>query len=184
MKRLLALVAALVSLAAGPALAYPIATVGSQITTQTAVQTVTASSAYTSGNAVGGLMTLPSATASNGNGSTSPSATLQSVLMYTKSAQAVSTDVFLFSANPSASTCTDKTAFSLAAADFDKVVGVAHINDWTSGGTPSIGQSQNLALPVVLASGTAMYACAVTRGTPTYTSTSDVELAYRLYQNQ
>jgi hypothetical protein len=143
-KRLLALVAALVSLAAGPALAYPIATVGSQITTQTAVQTVTASSAYTSGNAVGGLMTLPSATAS----------------------------------------CTDKTAFSLAAADFDKVVGVAHINDWTSGGTPSIGQSQNLALPVVLASGTAMYACAVTRGTPTYTSTSDVELAYRLYQNQ
>lgn len=179
MKRLLALALALASLLAGPALAYPIQTVGSQITTQTAVQTVTASSAYASGNAVGGLMTLASATASNGSGGL-----LQSVIQYTKSAQTASIDVFVFKANPSSSTCTDKTAFSLAAADFDKVIGVAHISDWTSAGTPSVGQSQSLAIPFSLASGTALYACAVTRGTPTYASTSDSEFAFQILQNQ
>lgn len=173
----------LVALAAlsfsAPALAVvPINTVGGYIVTQTIAPPVTASSAYASGNAVGTLMLMPTATRETGG-----SALVQSALVYSKSAQTAQVDLFLFKSNPTASTCADKTAFSLAAADFDKVVGVIHVTDWTSAGTPSVGQGQTQALPFALASGTAMYACAVTRGTPTFSSTSDVEFAFNIIWN-
>lgn len=150
---------------------------GNQITVQVA-QTVTASSAYTSGNAIGGLITVANAArVSAGSG------ILQSVVVNSKSAQTSQIDIFIFSANPSGSTCTDKTAFSLAAADFDKVLGVVTVTAWFSAGTPSVGQAQNLAMPYALASGTSVYACAVTRATPTYTATSDISVGFRFMRN-
>lgn len=152
--------------------------VGGNALTIANAQTVTASSAYASGNAVGGLVTL-----SNAARVTSGSGLVQSVIIDTKSAQTTSTDVVIFNANPSGSTCTDKTAFSVAAADFDKIVGVAHVTDWTSLGTPSVGQAQNLAMPFALSSGTTLYACVVTRGTPTYAATTDLSLALRVLRN-
>jgi hypothetical protein len=152
--------------------------VGGNATTITAAQTVTASSAYASGNAVGGLITVSNvARVSAGSG------LIQSVIIDTKSAQTTSTDLVLFNANPSGSTCTDKTAFSVAAADFDKIIGVAHVTDWTSLGTPSVGQAQNLAMPFALASGATVYACLVTRGTPTFAATTDVSVTLRVLRN-
>jgi hypothetical protein len=161
-----------------PAGELHIGEVGGNAITIPVAQTVTASSAYASGQAIGGLITLSNAARVAGG-----SGLIQSVLVDTKSAQTTSTDVVLFSANPSASTCTDKTAFSVAAADFDKVIGVAHVTDWTSLGTPSVGQAQNLAVPFALTSGSTIYACAVTRGTPTFSSTSDVTVAVRILRN-
>jgi hypothetical protein len=150
---------------------------GNQITIQVP-QTVTASSAYASGNAVGGLMTIASAArVSTGSG------LLQSVTVNSKSTQSTQFDIFVFNANPSASTCVDKTAFSLAAADFDKVIGVVSVTTWFAAGTPSIGQAQNLALPFNVASGVNLYGCAVTRSTPTFTATSDISLGYRILRN-
>lgn len=152
---------------------------GGILTTVTVAQTVTASSAYTSGNAVGGLMTLSGAFRS-----ASGSGLIQSVIVNTKSAQTTAIDVVLFNANPSASTCTDKTAFAVAAADFNKIVGVAHVTDWTSDGTPSTGQAQNLAIPIAVGAGvTSFYACAVTRSTPTYAATTDVSVLFGIPQN-
>lgn len=150
---------------------------GNQLAIQVA-QTVTASSAYTSGNAVGGLMTLSNAARVSGG-----SGLVQSVVINAKSAQTAPVDVFIFGANPSGSTCTDKTAFAVAAADFDKVLGVVHLADWTSAGTPSVGQAQNLAIPYALASGTSLYACAVVRGAPTFASTSDISVGVRVIRN-
>lgn len=163
---------------AAPAYAVPINTVGSNIVALSVAQTVTAGSAYTSGNAIGALMTLPTATNVNAG-----SGLVQAVVEYTKSAQTSQTDVFLFSANPTSSTCSDKVAFALNVADYDKVIGVIHMSDFTSGGTPSFGQAQNLAMPFTLASGTAVYACAVTRGTPTFTATTDVTFGFRIIRN-
>src|SRR5437879_4779838 len=45
------------------------------------------------------------------------------MMINSKSLQTTQVDVVFFDANPTTSTCTDKTAFSLATADFDKVVG-------------------------------------------------------------
>jgi hypothetical protein len=139
-------------------------------TTLTVAQTVTASSAYASGNAVGGLITLAGI-----NRATGASILVQSVLVTSKSAQTNPMDLLLFNANPTGSTCTDKTAVSIVAADAGKLVGVAHVTDWTSGGTASVGQMQQPPMGIAVPA-TTLYACLVTRGTPTWTATSDVSV--------
>lgn len=154
-------------------------------------QTVTASSAYTSGNAIGGLMTIANAARVSGSlGAAGTGGIIQQVVANSKSLQTTQVDVFLFNSNPSGSTCTDKTAFVLATADFDKVIGVASIpgtaannSGWFGGGTGSVGQANNLAMAFDLASGTSVFACAVTRGTPTFTATSDISFKYQILRN-
>jgi hypothetical protein len=141
-----------------------------QNSTLTVAQTVTASSAYVSGNAVGGLITLAGI-----NRATGLSILVQSVLVTSKSAQTNPMDLLLFNASPTGSTCTDKTAVSIVAADAGKLVGVAHVTDWTSGGTASIGQMNQPPIGIAVPA-TTLYACLVTRGTPTWTSTSDVSV--------
>lgn len=156
---------------------------GNEILVQVA-QTVTASSAYASGNAIGGLMTISGAARVSGSsGASGTSGLLQSVVMNIKSAQTTPVDIFIFNANPTGTTCTDKSAIAIAAADFDKVLGVVHMTDFTSGGTPSDGQAQNLAMPYALTSATTIYACAVTRSTPTYAATTDVSFGFRFLRN-
>jgi hypothetical protein len=141
-----------------------------QTSNLTVAQTVTASSAYVSGNAVGGLITLAGVNRASG-----ASILVQSVLVTSKSAQTNPMDLLLFNASPTGSTCTDKTAVSIVAADAGKLVGVAHVTDWTSGGTASIGQMNQPPIGIAVPA-TTLYACLVTRGTPTWTSTSDVSV--------
>jgi hypothetical protein len=159
---------------------------GNQITVRVA-QTVTASSAYASGNAVGGLMTLANAARVSGSaGAPGTSGLIQNVVVNSQSAQTAQVDVFFFSSNPTGTTCTDKTAFSLASTDFDKVLGVATIpatTGWYSGGTASVGQAPNLAMFYALSSSTSLYACAVVRGTPTFSATSNISIAASLARN-
>jgi hypothetical protein len=148
-------------------------TIGSLIgnnSTLTVAQTVTAASAYATGNAVGGLITLTSINRASG-----ASILVQSVLVTSKSAQTNPMDILLFNASPTGSTCTDKTAVSIVAADAGKLVGVAHVTDWTSGGTASVGQMQQPPIGIAVPA-TTLYACLVTRSTPTWTSTSDVSV--------
>lgn len=157
---------------------------GSNQTALTIAQTVTASSAYATGNAIGGLMTITGAARVSGtSGASGTGGLLQSVGANFKDAQTTPIDVFVFKANPSGSTCTDKTAFALATADFDKVLGVVHMNDFTAGNTASFGQTQNLAMPYTLSSATSLFACAVTRSTPTYGSTSDVSFGFQMLRD-
>lgn len=158
--------------------------VGGNVIPITVAQTVTASSAYTSGNAVGGLITLANAVRVSGSlGASGTSGLIQDVAVNMKSAQTGQIDLFFFKANPSGSTCTDKTAFVLATADFDKVIGVAHIVDWTAGNVASVGQLSNYAKFFGLSSATSLYACAVTRSTPTFTATSDLSLTVTVNRN-
>ncbi len=140
-----------------------------------AVQTVTSGAAYAAGNCIGGKMTFSGITRAN-----DISALLQQVAVNCKSNQTGAMDLVLFSADPSGSTIADKTNLSIAAADFDKVAGVLHITDWTSLGTPSIGQALNAALPFKPAAGTTtVYGALVARATPTFASTSDVSVTLR-----
>jgi hypothetical protein len=143
----------------------------------TAAPTVTAASAYASGNAVGGLITLAAINRQSG-----ASIYVQSVTVASKSAQTAQFDLVFFNANPTASTCTDKTAFSVAAADASKLAGVAHVSDWTASAVGSVGQMQQppIGVPVPV---TTLYACLVTRGTPTFTATTDVSVTVFAVQN-
>lgn len=144
----------------------------------TTALTITANSAYSTGNVLGGLMTIANmARVAGGSG------LVQSTVANCKTNQTVSIDVIYFNANPSSSTFTDKTAFSVAAADFNKVIGVAHITDWTNLGTPSTGQAQNQAMPFKLASGTTGYAVAVVRGNPTFSFTDGVSITHGVTQD-
>lgn len=133
--------------------------------------TVTASSAYATGNNLGTIQTLTGAVRLSGG-----TALLQKVVLNFKSAQTAQTDVLIFNASPSGSTFTDKTAVSVATADFDKLVGVVHVADCTSAGTPTICQATGLALSVKAVGTANLYAVAVTRGTPTFTATTDVSM--------
>lgn len=158
--------------------------VGSNQITITVAQTVTASSAYTAGNAVGGLITFANAARVSGaSGNAGTSGLVLSAIVNAKSAQTTQMDLVVFNANPSGSTCTDKSAISVAAADFDKVLGVAHVVDWTALGTPSAGQAQNLAMPYALSSATSLYGCLVTRSTPTFAATTDISVSLRVVRN-
>lgn len=158
--------------------------VGNNVNALTATPTVTASAAYAAGNSVGGLITFAGATRVGGSvGASGTSGSIQSLIMSSKSSQGALSDVIIFNASPTSSTCTDKTAFSLAAADIGKIVGVVHMTDWVSMGTASMGQAQNQAMPYALSSSTTLYACVVTRGTPTFTSTSDIAIALNVFRN-
>jgi hypothetical protein len=161
-----------------------------QIKVQVA-QTVTASSAYAAGNAIGGLQTIAGAARVSGSlGAAGTGGILTGLMMNSKSLQTTQVDVFLFDANPSGSTCTDKTAFSLATADFDKVIGVVTIPGtaangagWYAGTVGSTGVATYYPVTYDLASATSIFACAVTRGTPTYTATTDVSFKYNILRN-
>lgn len=140
--------------------------------------TVTASSAYASGNVVGGLLVLPNMVRLTGG-----TAILQKVVVDFKTTQTAQLDLVLFANNPTGTTFTDKAAFSLAAADFNRVIGTVHITDCTSLGTPSVCQASGLALPIQGQGSTTVYGVLVTRGTPTYGSTSDIQLILQALQD-
>ena len=140
----------------------------SQVQVFTAAQTVTASSAYTAGYSVGGLITF-----ANINRTAGGAIYIQSAFVTSQSLQAGQMDLVFFTAIPASSTIVDKTAFSVAAADATKLCGVAHITDWTSGAVASIGQMQQPLIGIDLTVST-LYAALVTRSTPTFTSTADI----------
>lgn len=152
--------------------------------------TVTAS-AYTAGNAVGGLQTLANAARVSGtNGASGTGGIIQKMVMTAKTVQSTQFDIFFFNANPSGSTCTDHSAFVLAAADAAKVIGILTIpstaangGGWFSGGTGSAGLASYYPIGFSLGSATSVFSCAVARGTPTFGSTSDVAFNYNVLRD-
>jgi hypothetical protein len=130
--------------------------------------TVTAS-AYSTGNCLGGLMTFASMLDAALTG------TLQSIQVVSKSALTCGLKLYLFNANPTGSTFTDKAAPSIAAADITKLVGVYTLSQADSGlGTHTIWVLDAIGKTVSVASGSTLYALLTVQGTPTPASTSDI----------
>jgi hypothetical protein len=131
--------------------------------------TVTASSAYTAGNVVGGLITLPSAFLSTNSG------ILHAVRLTSKSVQTAEFDVTFFSAVP-ATTFTDKTAPSIVAADVLLAQPPIKLTNNFSGlGTHTVYGADAISRPVNEV-GASAYAVITTPGTPTFASASDLQL--------
>lgn len=128
--------------------------------------------AYSSGNAIGGLQTIAAFRTPGGSG------IVNNVSVWSKGGSTTAMTIYMFNSNPSASTCTDKAAFVLNAADISKLVAVAPpvlTPAIVGAGTTATTASQQT--PVNMVNGDAtqnLYVCAVVGGSVTPASTSDL----------
>jgi hypothetical protein len=136
---------------------------------------VTASSAYTSGNIVGGKLKLFRALHEPRTG------VVQSVRLTSKSAQTAEFDVTLFAGNPSNSTWTDKSAPAINAADVALAMAPIKLTIPYSGlGTHTVYGQDAIGRAVRIQDGEDLYAVITVVGTPTFTATTDLQLCVAL----
>jgi hypothetical protein len=133
--------------------------------------TVSTSPAYTSGDSVGGKISLASAVRLAGTGGT-----ITSVTITDKGKQSAAIDVVFFNADPTNTTFTDNGALTVHDTDLLTIIGVVPITSWAAFVDNSVGYANGLGLGYKIATGTTLYACLVTRGTPTYAATTDIQL--------
>lgn len=149
----------------------------------TITPTISTTPAYTAGDCLGGLQTISNAARFSGGGGV-----IRSVTVLDKTqAQRSAFDIFLF--NGSITATTDNAAFAGSDADMAKCIGVISIltTDYNTAfaGTPLNSVAfkpdtktntlpQAMAIPYYCSGSTTLYAQLVTRGTPTYTSTTDI----------
>ncbi len=140
--------------------------------------TVEATPDYSTGDLVGGLLTLTHPIADGNGTSTYPTGGLiHQVLITDLAKQSVDKDVVFFDTNPSNTSFTENAALDINDTDLLNVIGVVTVETWFSFNDNSVGQALNLAIPFVLpASATALYAAIVERGTANYASTSDLSI--------
>jgi hypothetical protein len=152
--------------------------VGGFTTVIKSVSVVTAA-AYSAGNAVGAKRTLASAVRSSGG-----TGILQSVTLLDRANQKAAMTLFIFDADPTAATITDKAAFVFSTDDL-KVIAQVNIGagDYVTTNGKAIALISGLQIPLQAASGTSLYAALVTTGTPTFAATTDVQLEFGIMQD-
>ncbi len=158
-----------------PGEAYIGKTGGDVLVCAPAAAPLTSASAYVAGNVLGAKFTLPNAARLAGG-----AGLIQSASILCKSANTAAVDLILFSADPTNSTFTDKTALAINAADYAKIVGVIHLTDWTSLGTAALGQNLAVGLPFRVPAGSDLFAVMVARGAVTLGSTADLLPSVRI----
>ena len=145
----------------------------------TATPTITAG-AYSSGNLLGGLLTLAGAARVNADTGGLATGTIRTVTLTDKANQKSAVDVVFFVANPTNTTFTDHAAAAINVADLPNVAGHVSIvaGDYISlaASTNAVATKGGLGISYKIPSGSSLYACLICRGTPTYASTSDVSL--------
>jgi len=128
--------------------------------------------AYASGNAIGGLQTISAFRTTGGTG------ILNNIAVWSKGGSTVAMTLYIFNANPTASTCTDKTAFVLGAADIAKLIATTApvlTPAVVGAGTTATSASQQLPVNVINGDSTVnLYVCAVVGGAVTPASTTDL----------
>ncbi|WP_066723561.1 hypothetical protein [Sphingomonas pituitosa] len=149
--------------------------IGGDVLTAPGNAPVVTTTAYASGNVVGGLLTFTGAARTPAG-----AGLIQAASVLSKSVQTAALDLLIFSANPTASTFNDKAAVAINAADTDKLVGVIHLTDWSALGTASIAQAVAVGLPFKLAAGTSLYGVLVARAAMALASTSDLTPSLRI----
>lgn len=128
---------------------------------------------YASGNAIGGLQTIAFF-----RSSTQPSGILNNESIWSKGGSTTAITEYIFNANPTSSTCTDKSAFSLNSADVSKLITIIPpvlTPAVVGAGTTDTTASQQT--PVSIKNGDStlnLYVCAVVGGTVTPASTTDL----------
>jgi len=142
-----------------------------------ATPTVSASAIYASGDSVGGEITLSNALREKFavNDLRNGTATIRSVVITDLGKQSANLDVIFFDTVP-ANGFGDNVPITVTDVDLVNVIGVAQITTWVAFNDSSVGIAHDLYIPFALGTGTKLYAAIVSRGTPTYASTSDLTL--------
>lgn len=133
--------------------------------------TITATS-YSAGQDIGGAISFSGATRlSAGSG------VIQSVGISDKAKQSAAIDLIFFNAAPSAPT--DHATFNPSSSDIAKIIGIVSVtaSNYSAFSANSTAFVGNIGLPFTLTSGTTLNCVAVSRGTPTYASTSDLQIS-------
>jgi hypothetical protein len=135
--------------------------------------------AYSAGNAVGAKRTLANAVRSSGG-----TGILQSITILDRANQKAAMTLFIFDADPTNATITDKVAFVFGIDDL-KVIAQVSIasSDYVTTNTKALALISGLQIPLKAASGTTLYAVLVTTGTPTYAATDNVQVEFGIMQD-
>lgn len=144
----------------------------------TVTPTVSTSPAYTANDQVGGIQTI-----TLGDSSEQKLATLLSVSVVDKGKQSAALTIFFFTQLPTIAS-SDNAAFDLT--DANMLYYAFHINigstDYASSASNSAASlTMSSVAKAAMATGngaTALYAVAMTTGTPTYASTTDLQFTY------
>jgi len=142
--------------------------------------TISSGAAYATGDVLGTLQTLANAARISGG-----SGTVLSVTVLDKTqAQRANIDLLFF--DRTVTVAADNAPVAMSDADMANCLGVISLTTYNTAwpGTPLNSVETTLAvnLPFVL-SGTSLFVVAVVRGTPTYTSTSDLIFSYVIQQD-
>ena len=164
------------------------------ITKQVAVTPTISTSAYVSGYQLGGIMTLAGVVRQDSNTVGVSQAELHSVTILDQSGQNAAIDIQFFSVSPTLTNAGDHTAYSISGANLVALTGnipagQAAISVGTtysssaaaSISTDGINLSKNIVVPFTSATPNSIYAVAVVRGTPTYTSTTALTFIFNFY---
>lgn len=145
----------------------------------------TTNATTTTGQSIGGLQTLANAALTSAAlGANNTSGYIQNITVtFTDAVGAGPLDVYYFNTNPSGSTCTNDSAFVLANADRDKVIGIVHVTDFTASNTAAVAQANNISMGYGLSSATSIFACVVARASFVITGTANVSLQTNVLRN-
>jgi hypothetical protein len=124
---------------------------------------------YVSGNCMGGFQAVAVGTTTGGSG------ILTDFTLISKGGLITGKQIYLFSSNPSGSTCTDKSTFTIAAADLPKLITSFTVTPAVpTGGAASVGNVSNLVYNYVTSGNNNLYFAIVETATETPASTSDL----------
>lgn len=146
------------------------------------VQAVVDTSAQVANDCVGGLLTFSNVVA--GRRPNRQAGWVRHAAALDKAAQATNYSLFLFDANPSASTFVTNGALSIHDNDIGKLIGVIDLSTAIAG-TASVGRTPAntfVGIPFVIPSGRDLYGIAICSGTPTYGATTDLSFAITVQQ--
>jgi hypothetical protein len=142
--------------------------------------TISTTPAYTTGDCLGGLMTIANAARATGG-----SGVITSIVVLDKTqAQRAPIDLVFF--DRTVTVQGDNTAFAVSDADMANCLGVLAIGAYNTPwpGTPAnaVSTFSGVGMPFVL-NGSDLFCQAVVRGTPTYTTTSDLVFAFTVMKD-
>lgn len=131
--------------------------------TQIALNPTISTSAYATGNNMGGVLTFANAVRISGG-----SGRIKGIIITDSSKQNVAMDITFFSATPAAQT--DRTATAISASDLALIIGQTNVSNYASFNATSAAFVQ-CDIPIKLAA-TSLFALTTLRGAGTYTSTA------------
>ena len=149
------------------------------ITTSVSAAPTCDTSAYATGDLIGGKLTYTQALR-KGTGY------IVGVIVTDLSAQASDLEVVVFNANPSNTTFTDQAAFDVGDADISKIAGSVLLGSSNRFAYADNGVKTSFSPPIPIVSATGdgtFYAALISRGTPTFAASTDVKVIFLLSQD-